>query len=72
MKCSKPPVRYMAFLLRAWQEESNPSGKQSIWRFSLQDTENRQRVGFDNLGAMVNFLTKKCTSQGNNHNNEEE
>jgi hypothetical protein len=44
---------YHSFLLRLWQvmEDGKP-----IWRFSLEDPVSGERIGFNRLGELVDFL----------------
>jgi len=46
---------YRVYILRTWQEEAVPSGA-SVWRFSLEDPQTRQRRGFADLESLMNFL----------------
>ena len=45
--------RYRAFLLRLWQERS---GKQWVWRASLEDPHTHVRKGFADLDQLCVFL----------------
>ena len=50
------PLRYQAYILRLWQERSSAPHQDSVWRFSLEDTFTRQRLGFADLEKMLSFL----------------
>ena len=59
MPKSTPPARYMSFLLRIWQEESDSNQEKGVWRFSLQETDCRQRRGFSSLDELIAYLKQK-------------
>lgn len=43
---------YSAWLLRVWYEQGHG------WRISLQHVQTRERFGFDDLAAAMNFIEK--------------
>ena len=47
---------YHAYILRVWQERPESAGQPAVWRFSLQDTREHQRVGFGSLDQLTAFL----------------
>jgi hypothetical protein len=53
---SRPSV-YHHFILLVW-EERGMDGPYVTWRFSLQDSQNTERMGFKNLEELKNFLEK--------------
>lgn len=48
------PTIYLAYLLRLWR-----SGPDSPWRASLEDPQTGERMGFSDLGAMLQYLQRK-------------
>ncbi len=47
-----------SYWLKCWREETAPGGE-SIWRFSLEDTHTRKRLGFASLSALTTFLREQ-------------
>jgi len=60
MNPARPP-RYRAYLLRFWQERSEPPALPGVWRFSLEDPHTGQRRGFGSLEALVAALRSEVT-----------
>jgi hypothetical protein len=56
MKVTEEQLPYRVYVLRSWQERGPTSGTPAVWRFSLEDATTRQRRGFENLEALMNFL----------------
>ncbi len=54
---SPHPPYYHHFVLRVW-EERGADGQGSAWRFSLQDSQKEERVGFKDLNELTAFLEK--------------
>jgi len=52
----RPPV-YHHFVLLVW-EERDANGGHVIWRFSLQDSQKEERIGFKNLEELTAFLER--------------
>jgi hypothetical protein len=51
---SKETPRYLAYVVRCWQEHSVHAGRETrVWRFSLQDPSTNQRRGFATLEALL-------------------
>lgn len=47
---------YRSFLLRFWPEQQPP--EQSDWRFTLQDPRTGERLGFNSLESLTDYLNK--------------
>jgi hypothetical protein len=50
----RPPA-YRSYLLRFW-EERGAEAAPSVWRFSLEDPQTTQRLGFASLAALTEWL----------------
>lgn len=48
--------RYIAYLLRLWQEQRNT---ELVWRFSLEDAHTSERHGFAELELLFTFLRQQ-------------
>ncbi len=61
----RPPV-YHHFVLLLWEERS-ADGQHETWRFSLQDSQKEERIGFKNLEELTAFLESwmKSSSEDN-------
>jgi hypothetical protein len=63
MKADKPmkvtKALYISYLLRLWRENS---GKPPLWRASLEQPQDGERLVFANLGDLFVFLDKKTRS----------
>jgi hypothetical protein len=46
-------LRYFSFLLRLWQEKREG---QLIWRASLENPHDKERLGFPDIPALLAFL----------------
>ena len=55
--------RYRTYVLRMWEERSEEPDHSVTWRFSLEDVCTRQRHGFGNLEALVEFLHARLTDE---------
>jgi len=51
-------LRYMAFLLRLWQEESDG---RVVWRASLEEAGSHLRHSFSGLRPLTTFLDAKMS-----------
>jgi len=51
--------KYLAWMLRITQ---NGSGKDQVWRASLEDPHSRERVGFETLEALYDFIQQSLSS----------
>jgi hypothetical protein len=51
---TRPPY-YHHFVLLLWGE-GDTDGRHVTWRFSLQDSQKEERIGFKNLDELVAFL----------------
>ncbi len=60
MSSSNKPPRYHAYLLRFWQERSQPLTRLAAWRFSLEDPHTGERRGFADLEKLVAFLKSEA------------
>ncbi|MEB2332751.1 MAG: hypothetical protein OZ914_00345 [Anaerolineaceae bacterium] len=60
------PPQYRHFVLLAW-EERGADGVHAAWRFSLQDSQKDERIGFKDLNELAMFLEKwmKDVSESN-------
>ncbi len=68
---SREHLTYHAYILRLWQESPASPERPAVWRFSLEDTHARRRLGFGNLAALTAFLetqmeTEKRIEEGDN------
>jgi hypothetical protein len=50
------PPRYRAYMLRCWEVRSPDPDGFTTWRFSLEDPDSKQRLGFADLEALMAFL----------------
>ncbi len=53
--------RYLAYLLRAWQERPASRKQPGVWRFSLEDVNRQEKQGFGSIEALANFLAEQLT-----------
>ena len=51
------PPRYHHFVLLVW-EERDADEHHAAWRFSLQDWQKEERIGFKNLDELAAFLER--------------
>jgi len=51
------PPQYHHFVLLVW-EERDSIGQRVTWRFSLQDSQKEERIGFKNLEELTAFLER--------------
>ncbi len=58
MSRSEDSPRYVAYLLRCWEEKQREEGQRRSWRFSLEDAHTGQRQGFASLEEVVAFLRR--------------
>lgn len=50
----KNKCRYLAYIVRCWQEHSVQAGRETwVWRFSLQNPRTKQRRAFATLEALL-------------------
>ena len=54
----KPP-QYQAYVLRCWEVRSQHSHRPATWRFSLENSQTREKRAFPDLEALVTFLQAK-------------
>ena len=64
---TKTPPHYQSFILRIWQERELPERSQKdetavSWRFSLENTETSQRLGFNQLDDLCNFFRRQTNN----------
>ncbi len=57
---SQDQQRYHSYLLRLWQTDS---GKEGVWRASLEIPGSGDRQGFASLEALINFLETQIKPQ---------
>ena len=50
------PARRLVYVLTAWEERAASTGRPAVWRFSLEDTHARRRLGFKDLEELTAFL----------------
>ncbi len=55
---SEAPPRYLAYMLRIWQ--ANSDGRR-IWRASLESPHTGERQGFADLKSLFAFLDERTT-----------
>jgi hypothetical protein len=60
-KPMKQQRRYVAYLLRLWQEGG---GERPLWRVSLESPQGGERLGFASLEDLFAFLEEKTGSGG--------
>lgn len=54
---------HRAYLLRCWREGKATSGKEPLWRFSVEEVlHKRWRKGFSGLEALFAFLQAELSS----------
>ena len=60
------PPQYHHFVLLVW-EERDANGQHVTWRFSLQDSQKEERIGFKNFEELTAFLERwmKTSSEEN-------
>ena len=61
----KQQRRYLAYLLRLWQESggsSDPVGDPPLWRASLESPQSGARLGFASLVDLFAFLEEETSS----------
>jgi hypothetical protein len=51
MRMAKLPTAYQSYLLRLWKETD-----EATWRASLDSTETGERLGFESVDVLCNFL----------------
>ena len=71
----KQQRRYLAYLLRLWQESADdpPGGDRPLWRASLQSPQSDELMGFASLADLFAFLGKETgTSSRGAERSEEE
>ena len=58
--------RYLAYLLRLWQESAGdpPDGAPPLWRASLEGPQAGERLGFASLVDLFDFLVKETGAIG--------
>ena len=52
------PHRYLAYMLRLWQS----SGRETIWRASLESPHTGERYGFASLDDLISFLQRQTSA----------
>jgi hypothetical protein len=57
-------LTYRAYILRLWQERPASSDRPAVWRFSLEDTRARRRLGFGSLDELTAFLEAQTEAEG--------
>lgn len=50
------PGKRFFYVLTAWEEREASAGRPAVWRFSLEDTRARRRLGFRDLDDLTAFL----------------
>lgn len=50
----KPP-QYHTFILRIWEERGS-EGKTAVWRYSLHNVDESERIGFNSLEELTTYL----------------
>ena len=49
------PPRYHTFVLRIWEERSG-EGDTAVWRYSLHNTDESSRIGFNSMEDLTSYL----------------
>ncbi len=65
------PPHYHHFVLLVW-EERDVNGQHVTWRFSLQETQKEERIGFRNLEELTGFLERWMKSSSEADSNKKE
>ena len=65
------PPRYHHFVLLLW-EERGADGQHVTWRFSLQDSQKEERIGFKNLEELTAFLERWMKDSSEEDSNKKE
>lgn len=60
------PPQYRHFVLLVW-EERGADGQHEAWRFSLQDSQKEECIGFKNLDELTAFLERWMKSSSENN-----
>lgn len=60
--------RYHHFVLLLW-EERDTNGQHLSWRFSLQDSQKEERIGFKNINDLTAFLERWMESPSEDDSN---
>ena len=55
---SKEPRRYISYLLRLWQTESDEG---LVWRASLESPHSGERAGFTSLACLLAYLKREMS-----------
>ena len=61
-------LRYFSYLLRLWQTSERDT---QVWRASLDNPGTRERLGFENLEDLCEFLHKQLDADDGDMNNSE-
>lgn len=51
---------YVAYMVRFWREQS---GRQLVWRASLEDPHTGERKGFANVESLLAFLREQTNTR---------
>lgn len=66
------PPRYQSYVLRCWEMRSQHPDRPATWRFSLEDSQTREKHAFSGLEPLVAFLqTELEEHEGEKKTNEE-
>jgi len=65
------PPQYHHFILLVW-EERDADGQHLTWRFSLQDSQKEERIGFKNFEELTVFLESWMKSSSEADSNKKE
>jgi hypothetical protein len=57
------PARRLVYVLTAWEERRATADRSAVWRFSLEDTCGRQRLGFKDLDELTTFLARQVDAE---------
>jgi len=55
------PRRRFVYVLTVWEERPASEARPAVWRFSLEDTHARHRLGFGSLSDLTAFLRQEIT-----------
>ena len=62
IRMAKLPTAYQSYLLRLWKEDD-----EAVWRASLDSTETGERLGFESVDALCDFLKTQTIPRISEH-----
>lgn len=58
-----PTPRYQSYMLRCWEVCSQTPNQPAIWRFSLEDPQTGEKIGFADFASLIAFLQAEFDPQ---------